>query len=83
MMTMEFPIAVGDRIYYENYCVKKGFSLPDYLLVTDVKPMKENPNMRFITAHYERHTVGTSDRVLSSNILLDPNWKIVKKGQKS
>ena len=78
-MAKQLPVEIGDRFYYNNYCVKNGFSLPDYVIVKDIRQSKECSNLYFITGKYERHFVNTNDRIFSSAIFDDPDWVVVKK----
>lgn len=76
-------ISIGDKFYFNNYCVKRGFTLPDYLIVTDITKQGE-----FVTAQYENHFVDTRPRLFSKKNLLfdsnlnarreDPSWIFLK-----
>lgn len=81
------PIGEGDKFYFNNVCVKKKASLPDYLIITGLIPMRDSDNF-YIQAKYENHMIGTCERLLSNTILHDsnlnpdaedPDWIFVKK----
>lgn len=75
-------ICLGDRFYFNNYCVRKKLSLPDILVVSDIS--KEG----FITAEYESHAVDQRPRMFAKKNLLfdsnlnpkrqDPAWIFIK-----
>ena len=79
-------ICVGDKFYYNNYTVAKKLSLPDYLIVVDVKD-------NFVTAKYENHYVYTKERKFSKDVLQydsnlnpyanDPDWIFLKISSKA
>lgn len=76
-------ISIGDRFYFNNYCVQKGYSVPDYLIVTDILPSGD-----FVKAEYENHAVDTRPRLFSKKNLHfdsnlnpkrdDPSWIFTK-----
>lgn len=76
-------ICIGDRFYFNNYCVQKGYSLPDFLVVTDIFKDGE-----FIKAEYESHAVDQRPRLFAmANLSFDsnlnpkretPSWIFVK-----
>lgn len=62
-------ILVGDKFYFNSYCVEKGFSLPDYLIVSDI-----SKDGKYVTGQYENHTVDTRPRLFSiENLKFDSN----------
>lgn len=67
-----YRIKVGDKFYHNNYATKKGCSLPDYLIVTQIKDSVFK-DLYFIHAKYENHYMGTAERILSSIILSESN----------
>lgn len=74
---MDYSINVGDRFYCNNYSVKNGQALPDFMKVKSV-------TRDFIVAKCEARSVGNRDRVFSrinlwnvSNknpMCIDPVW---------
>lgn len=76
-------IQLGDKFYFNNYCVSRGFSLPDYLIITDF-----TKDGRFAYAQYENHFVETRPRMFSVDNLVfdsnlnpqreDPSWIFLK-----
>lgn len=76
-------ICLGDRFYFNNYCVKNKLSLPDFLVVTDISKDGE-----FIKAEYESHAVDQRPRLFAKkNLMFDsnlnpkretPSWIFVK-----
>ena len=76
-------ICLGDKFYFNSYCVKRGFTMPDYLSVSDI-----SKNGEFITGQYENHAVDTRPRLFAKKNLIfdsnlnpkrdDPSWIFVK-----
>ena len=74
-------ICLGDKFYFNNYCVQKHYTIPDYLIVTEIKD-------EFITAEYENHGVDQRPRIFSKKNLVfdsnlndrreDPSWIFLK-----
>lgn len=63
----ENDIRIGDRFYHDNHCVHSGASLPDYLIVKNVKD-------GFVEAKYENHYIYTKERFFSEqNLWMDSN----------
>ena len=62
-------ILVGDKFYFNNYCVQKGYTIPDYLLVTEI-----SKDGNYVTAEYINHAVDTRPRLFAKkNLLFDSN----------
>lgn len=62
-------ILVGDKFYFNSYCVERRFSLPDYLIVSDI-----SKDGKYVTGQYENHTVDTRPRLFSiDNLKFDSN----------
>lgn len=75
-------IQVGDRFYLNTTTVRKGLSLPDYLVITKFIPVGEDAKA-YIQAKYENHSVDTRERLFSGSIVgysnlnkdvTDPMW---------
>lgn len=76
-------IQIGDRFYFNNYCVARGFTLPDYLIVTDI-----THDGKFVHAQYENHFIDTRPRMFAMENLWfdsnlnekreDPSWIFLK-----
>lgn len=76
-------ICIGDRFYFNNYCVQKGLSLPDILMVKEITKDGE-----FVKAEYESHAVDQRPRLFAiKNLEFDsnlnpkretPSWIFVK-----
>lgn len=76
-------ICIGDRFYFNNYCVQKGLSLPDILMVKEITKDGE-----FVKAEYESHAVDQRPRLFAmKNLMFDsnlnpkretPSWIFVK-----
>ena len=67
--TSGIDIKLGDKFYFNNYCVSRGFSLPDYLIVTDI-----TNDGKFIHAQYENHYIDTRPRMFAfENLAFDSN----------
>ena len=76
-------IQIGDKFYFNNYCASRGFSLPDYLIVTGMPQ-----NGAYVEAQYENHFVDTRPRMFATKNLQfdsnlnpkreDPSWIFVK-----
>ena len=74
-------ISIGDRFYFNNYCVQKGYNLPDYMVVSDISG-------EFVKAEYESHAVDTRPRLFAKKNLQfdsnlnpkrsDPSWIFTK-----
>ena len=68
----KYDISIGDKFYYNNFSVRNGHSLPDYLIVT--KLVNDiSGKLVWIEAKWENHGVYTKERLLSSSILDDSN----------
>lgn len=66
---MNNDICVGDKFYFNSYCVQRGFSIPDYLEVSEISKDGE-----FITGQYVNHAVDTRPRLFAKrNLLFDSN----------
>lgn len=62
-------ICIGDRFYFNNYGVQKGYTLPDYLIVKDI-----THEGSYVHAVYENHAIDTRERLFSSkNLEFDSN----------
>lgn len=61
----DYDIHVGDRFYCNNYSVKNKQSLPDYMIIKEIRN-------GFITAKCETRTVGNRDRIFDRDNL----WKV-------
>ena len=62
-------IQLGDKFYFNSYCVDRHFTIPDYLIVTGFKYGGE-----FVEAQYENHYVDTNPRTFSvKNLKFDSN----------
>lgn len=60
-------ISVGTRFYHNNHSTEQGHSLPDYLIVQEVRN-------GFVTATYENHYVYTKERIFDfENLWQDSN----------
>lgn len=76
-------IAIGDKFYFNSYCVDKKLTLPDYLIVQSIS------EDGFVKAKYENHAVDTRSRLFSAKNLLfdsnlnpkrsDPSWIFTKR----
>lgn len=79
--TTKNEILVGDKFFFNSFSVRKGLSLPDYLIVT-------NKQSGFVNAYYENRGVGIRDRKFSeinlwrnSNLnpeAKNPKWVFLK-----
>lgn len=81
-------LEVGDKFYHNNHTTKIGASLPDYLIITKLIPIRDSLNF-YIQARYENHAIGPFERLISNTILKDsnlsplvenPEWIFVNKG---
>lgn len=62
-------IQLGDKFYFNSYCVDRHMTLPDYLIVTAFKH-----NGAFVEAQYENHFVDTQPRTFAvQNLQFDSN----------
>ena len=76
-------IQLGDKFYFNSYCVARGFSMPDYLIVSDIVN-----DGAYVYAQYENHAVDTRPRMFSTKNLTfdsnlnpkraDPSWIFLK-----
>jgi len=84
MKTLDCPLSVGDKFYYNSFSVRNKLSLPDYLIVTKIKPMDEDGRY-WIHAVYENRAIDTHERVFSDIITKEPDWiferKVIVKGE--
>ena len=67
-----YAIQVGDRFYFNNPCVRKKLTLPDYLIVTEVAGTKGGTGFYF-SAKYENRAIDRKERHFSDVILRDSN----------
>lgn len=62
-------ILIGDKFYFNSYCVMKHFSLPDYLIISGI-----SKDGKYVTGQYENHAVDTRPRLFSiDNLKFDSN----------
>ena len=62
-------IQLGDKFYFNSYCVDRHMTLPDYLIVTNFKY-----DGQFLEAQYENHYVDTNPRTFATkNLQFDSN----------
>lgn len=62
-------ICLGDKFYFNSYCVKHNFSIPDYMIVSDI-----SKDGHFVSAQYENHAVDTRPRLFAKeNLYFDSN----------
>lgn len=54
----DYNIHVGDRFYRNNFSVRQGHAVPDYMRIIEIK--KE-----YIKVKYEYRSIGTKERLLS------------------
>ena len=70
---MTSDISVGDKFYFNSFSVRRGLSLPDYLIVIERQP-------GFVKALYENRGIGIKERPFSevnlwTNSNLNPEAK--------
>jgi len=62
-------ILIGDMFYFNNFGVRNGHCIPDYMRVTEISKCGS-----FITAVYENHAVDNRPRLFSKkNLMFDSN----------